>query len=123
MLKDKSFLENSDLVEPVKDKAAEVIMSIVGKVIYNAYSFNGRDLVVFAVGLNPTPDYTNELLKKSEQDYELVSTPPCGSVPEVITMFHTSAKFDEGGHMRCINIKDATGKHRVYVTPLKIPSR
>ncbi|MDJ0702379.1 MAG: hypothetical protein QNJ46_03785 [Leptolyngbyaceae cyanobacterium MO_188.B28] len=94
-------------------------MSITGQVIYNAYSFNDSDLVVFAVGLNPTPGYTNELVK-IKQGYQLVSTPPSGPVPQVITMFHTSAKFDEGGNMRSITIQDATGKHQVQVTPLKL---
>ena len=95
-------------------------MSITGQVIYNAYSFNNSDLVVFAVGLNPTPGYTNELLQKSKQDYQLVSTPPCEPVVQVITMFHTSAQFDEGGDMRSINIRDATGEHQVQVRPLTV---
>ncbi len=109
------FCEGIQIADiPVED----VAMSIIGQVIYNAYSFNNSELVVFAVGLNPTPGYTNELCKKSERDYELVSTPPSEPVPQVITMFHTSAKFDEGGNLRSINIEDATGKHQVHVTPL-----
>lgn len=99
------------------------LMSIIGQVIYNAYSFNNSDLLVLAVSLNPTLGYTNELIKKSgSYNYELVSTPPSEQVPQVITMFHPSAKFDEGGNMSSINVQDATGKHQVQVTPLTFDS-